>query len=66
MSEDENIKSYVQRLDEIVAKMRGLGAIIDETRIVKKIIKTLLDAYSEKVSSIEHTIIIRPILRICC
>lgn len=54
MHEDENIKSYVHRVDELVGGIQGLGAMVDESRIVKKIHRTLPDAYSEKVSAIEE------------
>jgi hypothetical protein len=40
----------------MVGKMHGFCVEIDEPKIVKKILRTLFDAYSEKVSVIEEFI----------
>lgn len=53
MFEDENVKAYVQILDEIVVGMWGLGATIDETKIINKILRIIPNSYNEKVCAIE-------------
>jgi hypothetical protein len=44
MTKDENIKSYVYRVDEVVGGLRGLCTQIEESMILKKILKNLPDA----------------------
>jgi hypothetical protein len=56
MLEDEGINSYVQRVDEMVSKMCGFGVEIYEPKIVKKILRTLPNAYNEKIFFIEEFI----------
>ena len=41
MKEDENIASYLLRVDEIVNTIKGLGVDLDEGVVVQKILKTL-------------------------
>lgn len=38
MSEDETIKGYIQRVDELLSNMKGLGATIKESKVVKKVL----------------------------
>lgn len=54
MYEDENVTSYMQRVDEVVISIRGLGGELKEIEVVKKILGTLPKSYSHKVSTIEE------------
>jgi ketopantoate reductase len=55
MNEKEDIATYFLRVDEVVNAIRGLGEEIDESLVVKKVLRSLLLKYDAKVSAIEET-----------
>ena len=54
MKEEENIAGYLQRVDEIVNTIRGLGEEVDEPKVVEKILRSLTARFDSKVSAIEE------------
>jgi hypothetical protein len=55
MNEKEDIATYFLRIDEVVNAIRGLGEELDESLVVKKVLRSLLLKYDAKVSAIEET-----------
>ena len=53
MKEEENIFEYLERVDEVVNAIRGLGETIEDIYIVDKVLRTLPMAYNPKVSTLE-------------
>jgi hypothetical protein len=53
MKEDETIEKYFLRVEELVIEMKTLGEKIEEPSLVQKILRSLLDRYNLKVSTIE-------------
>ena len=45
---------YLQRVDEVVNTMRGLGEVIDESKVVEKILRSLSTRFDSKVLAIEE------------
>ena len=41
MNEDEDIVAYILRVDQLVNTIRGLGEEVEETIVVRKILRTL-------------------------
>ena len=54
MNEDETISKYFLRFEELVNAMKGLGEKIEESILVQKILRSLLDKFNPKVSAIEE------------
>jgi hypothetical protein len=54
MKEDETIGKYFLRVEELVNAMKGLGEKIEESILVQKILRSLLDKFNPKVSAIEE------------
>ena len=54
MKEEENITTYILRVDEIVNIIRGLGETIEELFIVQKILRSLPMRFDSKISAIEE------------
>jgi hypothetical protein len=54
MKEDETIRKYFLRVEEIVNAMKALGEKIEEPSLVKKILRSLPDRFNPKVSAIEE------------
>jgi len=54
MSEDENITSYMQKVNELVTSIRSTGGILEESEIVAKVLRSLPAAYKHKVATIEE------------
>ncbi|XP_059067484.1 uncharacterized protein LOC131858302 [Cryptomeria japonica] len=54
MKEEEKIVDYLQRIDEIVNAIRGLGEYTLDEVIVKKVLRSLTSKYDTKVSCIEE------------
>jgi hypothetical protein len=46
----------MQKIDEFVSVMRVLGTQFKESKVVKKVLRSLLEYYSEKISSIEEVV----------
>ena len=51
--EEENIAAYLQRVEEVVNTMRGLGKEVKETVVVQKILRSLPSRFNPKVSAFE-------------
>jgi hypothetical protein len=54
MNEDETFNKYCLRVEELVNAMKGLGEKIEESFLVQKILRSLLDKFNPKVSAIEE------------
>jgi hypothetical protein len=54
MNEDETISNYFLRVEELVNAMKGLGEKFEESLLVQKILRSLLDKFNPKVSAIEE------------
>ena len=54
MKEEEDIAGYLQRVDEVVNTMRGLGEIIEESKVIEKVLRSLPTRFDYKVSEIEE------------
>jgi hypothetical protein len=53
MKEEESIAAYFLRVADIVNIIIGLGEYIEETIIVKKLLRSLASIFNPKISSIE-------------
>jgi hypothetical protein len=54
MKEDENIVAYFLRFDEIVNAIIGLGEEIEESVIVRKVLRSLPMRFNPKISALEE------------
>ena len=54
MKKDENVATYFLRVDEILNPIRELGETSKYFIVVKKVLRSLLDIYDHKVSSLEE------------
>jgi hypothetical protein len=54
MNEYETVSKYFLRVEELVNAMKGLGEKIEESFLVQKIFRSLLDKFNPKVSTIEE------------
>jgi hypothetical protein len=54
MDEDEIVSKYFLRVEELVNAMKGLGEKFEESLLVQKILRSLLDKFNPKVSAIEE------------
>jgi hypothetical protein len=54
MNEDETVRKYFLRVEELVNSMKGLGEKIEESFLVQKILRSLLDKFNPKVFAIEE------------
>jgi len=54
MNEEENIASYLLRVDEVVNSIKVLGEDVEETSIVQKVLKSLPSRFNPKISVIEE------------
>ena len=55
MKDNESIKEYVDRLMEVVNKIRLLGKDLIDQRVVEKVLVSLLERYESKISSFEDS-----------
>ncbi|XP_012468970.1 uncharacterized protein LOC105787068 [Gossypium raimondii] len=55
MRESETIKQYSGRIMAIVNSIRLLGEYFSESRVVEKVITTLLDKFESKISSLKNS-----------
>jgi len=53
MDENEDIATYVLKVDEVSNDIRGLGEELDETLVLQKVLRSLPLRYDAKVSVIE-------------
>ena len=56
MREDKNIAKYVERIKASVSAIRASGVKIEDTIVVRKVLKTLLPIYAIGVSTIQEMI----------
>jgi hypothetical protein len=54
MKEDENIATYLLRVDETMNAIIGLGEEIEESVIVQKVLRSLPMRFDPKISSLEE------------
>jgi hypothetical protein len=54
MNEDETVIDYFLIFEELVNSMKGLGEKFEESFLVLKILRSLLDKFNPKVSAIEE------------
>jgi hypothetical protein len=54
MNEDEIVSKYFLRVEELVNAMKGLAEKFEESLLVQKILRSLLDKFNPKVSPIEE------------
>jgi len=54
MSEDENITSYMQKVNELVCNIRCAGGKLEESKIVGKVLRSLPVSYKNRVATIEE------------
>jgi hypothetical protein len=54
MNEDKKVIKYFLSVEELVNAMKGLGEKIEESILVQKILRSLLDKFNPKVSAIEE------------
>ena len=54
MKEEEKIAAYFLRVDETVNIIKGLGEKIEDTILVKKILRSLPMRFDSKISSIKE------------
>ena len=55
MKDNESIKEYVDRLMEVVNKIRLLGKDLTDQRVVEKVLVRLLERFESKISSLEDS-----------
>jgi hypothetical protein len=53
MNEDETFEKYFLRVEDILNAMKGLGEKNEESFLVHKILRSLLDKFNPNVSAIE-------------
>jgi hypothetical protein len=54
MNEDETIRKYFLRVEELVNAMKGIGEEFEDSLLVQKILRSLPDKFNPKVSAIEE------------
>ena len=55
MKETETIKDYFERLLNIANRVRLLGSVFNDKRIVKKILVTVLERFEATITTLENT-----------
>ena len=55
MSDDESFDSFYGKLNEIVITKLNLGEKIEDARVVRKILRSLLESFQAKVTTIEES-----------
>lgn len=60
MKDEEKIVDYLQRVDDMVNTIRGLGEDISNEVIVKKVLRSLTSKYDTKVSAVEEDKDLKP------
>ena len=55
MSEDESFDSFYGKLNEVVIGKFNLGEKIEDSKIVRKILQSLLESYHAKVTAIKES-----------
>ena len=55
MSEDKSFDSFYSKLNEVVVKKFNLGEKTEDSKIVRKILQSLLESFHAKVTAIEES-----------
>ena len=55
MSEDESFDSFYSKLNEVVISKFNLGEKTEDSKVVRKILRSLLESFYEKVIAIEES-----------
>ena len=55
MSEDESFDSFYNKLNEVVVSKFNLGEKMEDSKIVRKILRSLLESFRAKVTTIEES-----------
>ena len=55
MSEDESFDSFYEKLNEVVVSKFNLGEKTEDSKIVRKILRSLLESFRAKVTTIEES-----------
>ena len=55
MSEDESFDSFYSKLNEVVVEKFNLGEKMEDSKIVRKILRSLLESFRAKVTAIEES-----------
>ena len=55
MSEDESFDSFYSKLNEVVANKFNLGEKTEDSKVVRKILRSLLESFRAKVTTIEES-----------
>ena len=55
MKENESIKDYSSKLMELVNQMRLYGEVMEDHKVVKKMLVSLPDKFEAKVTTIEES-----------
>ena len=55
MSEDESFDSFYSKLNEVVIGKFNLGTKMEDSKIVRKILRSLLESFCTKVTTIEES-----------
>ena len=56
MSEDESFDSFYSKLNEVVVRKFNLGEKTEDSKIVRKILRSLLESFRAKVTAIEELV----------
>ena len=54
MMEEDNVDAYLQRVEEVISTLRGLGETMEETMVVQKLLRSLLAKFNPKVSTVDN------------
>ena len=55
MSEDESFDSFYSKLNEVVINKFNLGEKTEDSKVVQKILRSLLESFHAKVTTIEES-----------
>ena len=55
MSKDESFNSFYSKLNEVVIDKFNLGEKIEDLKVVRKILRSLLESFRAKVTAIEES-----------
>ena len=55
MSDDESFDSFYGKLNEVVIEKFNLGEETEDSKIVRKILRSLLESFRAKVTAIEES-----------
>ena len=55
MSEDESFDSFYSKLNEVVISKFNLGEKTEDSKVVQKILRSLLESFHAKVTAIEES-----------